>query len=147
MRPRTSIEPLSIRPPSHAARATLPTNIDSILSFDSSSATASIARAWRGVARSGCMSSGLYVSRRGTMTRGARPSSRTHFASLGIRLVPAAAAGSDDGVDRRARLAGGDADWRRQIALLPGAGAAERARHRRRIAADFADEGPGGRTA
>src|SRR5438874_12111039 len=80
---------------------------------------------------------------RGTMNAGARPPSRTHFSSLGIRLVPPAAAGSDAGVDRRARLAGGDADRRRQVALLPGAGAVERARDGRRVAADFADEGSG----
>ena len=81
------------------------------------------------------------------ITLGARPPSRTHFSSLGIRLLPPAAAGSDDGVDRRARLARGDADRRRQIALLPGAGAAERARHRRRLAADLVDEGSGRRAA
>ena len=50
-------------------------------------------------------------------------------------------------VARRARLARGHADRRRQVALLPGAGTAERARHRRRLAADLADERPGRRPA
>ena len=48
-----------------------------------------------------------------------------------------------EAVARRPRLAGRAADRRRQVAVLPGAGAGARRPRRRRLAADLADEGPG----
>ena len=65
-------------------------------------------------------------------------------ALLGLHQLPAAAARGDGGDRWRPRFAGGDAHRRRQVALLPGAGAGRRRAGAGRVAAHLADEGPGG---
>ena len=64
---------------------------------------------------------------------------------LGLHLLPSAAARSHGRDPRRPRLGRRAADRRRQVALLPGAGAGQRRRGvgARRLAAHLADEGPG----
>ena len=79
--------------------------------------------------------------------RSRRPGAR---ALLGLPRVPAAAARGDRRDPRAPRQRARAADRRRQVALLPGAGAGRRwhggsAAGARRLAADRADEGPGRR--
>ncbi len=52
-----------------------------------------------------------------------------------------------EAICRRAGLAGGDADRRRQVTVLPGAGPARQRAGGRGVAAHLADEGPGGHAA
>ena len=68
---------------------------------------------------------------------------RRSRALLGLHVVPSAAARGDGRDPRRPRLARRAADRRRQVALLPGAGARSPGPRRRRLAADLADEGSG----
>src|SRR5207253_251165 len=75
--------------------------------------------------------------------RGATP--RPHFPPLGFLFSPAAAGRRDARGDGTPRLARGDADRRREVALLSGAGASRRHADRRRLAAHLADERPGRR--
>ncbi len=71
-----------------------------------------------------------------------RPDPRSR-ALLGLHLVPPAAARGDGRDPRPSRLGGRAADRRRQVALLPGAGAGAPGAGRGRIAAHLADEGSG----
>ena len=72
------------------------------------------------------------------------PAGRRAGALLGLHHVSPAAARGDGGHPRAPRLAGRDADRRRQVDLLPGAGARHRGAGPGRVAAHLADEGPGG---
>ena len=65
-------------------------------------------------------------------------------ALLGLHDLPAAAARSDGRGPRRPRLGRRAADRRRQVAVLPGAGARAARAGPGRVAADLADEGSGG---
>ena len=62
---------------------------------------------------------------------------------MGLHDVPAAAARGDGRDAQRPRLARRAADRRRQVALLPGAGAGPAGPRAGRLAADLADEGSG----
>ena len=74
--------------------------------------------------------------------RRARPARRPAH-RLGLSRLPRPAGGGDPPRAGRRRRAGADADRRRQVALLPGAGLVPGRAHRRRLAADRADAGPG----
>ena len=62
---------------------------------------------------------------------------------LGLSRLPRPAGGGDPARAGRRRGAGADADRRRQVALLPGAGLVPGRAHGRGLAADRADAGPG----
>ena len=74
-----------------------------------------------------------------------RDGSRSTLRALRVRRVPARPGGGGRCCRRRSRRARRDADGRRQVALLPAAGADPRRPDARRLAARLADAGPGRR--